>query len=123
MLTVVVDLDALTHPCTPWSIRVVVTLGVPRLLRNGWGALLDAVRTGRPAYASVFGRPVWDDLEAHPEGRAQQIFQDAGLSERATLKRQSFFDPLPAGAASIWLRTFSVIGRTIWRFAVECRPV
>jgi hypothetical protein len=31
-----------------------------------WPTLLTAVRTGRPAYAEVFGRPFWEDLEAHP---------------------------------------------------------
>lgn len=31
-----------------------------------WSTLLKAVRTGRPAYADVFGRGFWDDLEAHP---------------------------------------------------------
>jgi hypothetical protein len=32
-----------------------------------WGTLLKAVRTGRPAYSDIFGRPYWEDLEAHPE--------------------------------------------------------
>ena len=32
-----------------------------------WGSLLSAVRTGAPAYHEVFGRPFWEDLEAHPE--------------------------------------------------------
>jgi SAM-dependent methyltransferase len=32
-----------------------------------WGTLLTVVRTGKPAYDQVFGRPFWDDLEAHPE--------------------------------------------------------
>jgi hypothetical protein len=36
-----------------------------------WSTLLAAVRTGRPAYHTVFGRPFWDDLEAHPELAAQ----------------------------------------------------
>jgi SAM-dependent methyltransferase len=29
--------------------------------------LLQAVRTGAPAYHEVFGRPFWEDLEAHPD--------------------------------------------------------
>lgn len=29
--------------------------------------LLDAVRTGRPSYESVYGRPFYDDLSAQPE--------------------------------------------------------
>jgi hypothetical protein len=32
-----------------------------------WGTLLQLVRTGKPAYASIFGRPFFDDLDAHPE--------------------------------------------------------
>jgi len=31
-----------------------------------WGTLLSYVRTGRPAYHEIFGRPFWDDLDAHP---------------------------------------------------------
>jgi hypothetical protein len=36
-----------------------------------WSTLLTAVRTGRPAYADVFGRSFWEDLEAHPELSAE----------------------------------------------------
>jgi SAM-dependent methyltransferase len=36
-------------------------------LAHAWGSLLTAVRTGQPAYHEVFGRPFWDDLDAHPE--------------------------------------------------------
>jgi hypothetical protein len=36
-----------------------------------WSALLVAVRTGAPAYDSVFGRPFWDDLQAHPDMGAE----------------------------------------------------
>jgi len=32
-----------------------------------WGTLLSAVRTGKPAYHEIFGRPFWEDLDAHPE--------------------------------------------------------
>lgn len=32
-----------------------------------WGSLLSAVRTGRPAYHEIFGRPFWEDLQAHPD--------------------------------------------------------
>jgi SAM-dependent methyltransferase len=32
-----------------------------------WGSLLTAVRTGAPAYHTVFGRPFWEDLQVHPE--------------------------------------------------------
>jgi SAM-dependent methyltransferase len=32
-----------------------------------WGSLLTAVRTGAPAYHTVFGRPFWEDLQAHPD--------------------------------------------------------
>jgi SAM-dependent methyltransferase len=36
-------------------------------MAHAWSSLLSAVRTGRPAYASVFGREFWDDLAAHAE--------------------------------------------------------
>lgn len=32
-----------------------------------WGTLLKAVRTGAPAYEELFGRPYWEDLDAHPK--------------------------------------------------------
>jgi hypothetical protein len=32
-----------------------------------WGSLLAAVRTGAPAYHTIFGRPFWEDLQAHPD--------------------------------------------------------
>ncbi len=35
-------------------------------MANAWGTLLSAVRSGRPAYHEAFGRPFWEDLEAHP---------------------------------------------------------
>jgi hypothetical protein len=35
-------------------------------LAHAWGTLLTYVRTGAPAYHTVFGRPFWEDLEAHP---------------------------------------------------------
>jgi hypothetical protein len=36
-------------------------------MAGAWASLLTAVRTGRPAYHTVFGRSYWDDLEAHPD--------------------------------------------------------
>ena len=35
-------------------------------MAHSWSTLLQAVRTGRPAYADVFGRGFWEDLEANP---------------------------------------------------------
>ncbi len=35
-------------------------------MAHAWNTLLTAVRTGRPAYHEIFGRPFWDDLAAHP---------------------------------------------------------
>jgi hypothetical protein len=32
-----------------------------------WGSLLSAVRTGAPAYQTIFDRPFWEDLAAHPD--------------------------------------------------------
>jgi 2,7-dihydroxy-5-methyl-1-naphthoate 7-O-methyltransferase len=40
--------------------------GIGGRMAHTWGTLLDFVRTGRPAYEKVFGRPFWEDLAAHP---------------------------------------------------------
>jgi 2,7-dihydroxy-5-methyl-1-naphthoate 7-O-methyltransferase len=40
--------------------------GIGGRMAHTWGTLLDYVRTGQPAYATVFGRPFWEDLAAHP---------------------------------------------------------
>jgi hypothetical protein len=40
--------------------------GIGGRMAHSWSTLLTAVRTGRPAYQEVFGRPWWDDLQAHP---------------------------------------------------------
>lgn len=36
-------------------------------MANAWNTLLEAVRTGAPAYYKAFGRPFWEDLQAHPK--------------------------------------------------------
>jgi SAM-dependent methyltransferase len=36
-------------------------------MARAWSSLLSAVRSGAPAYHEVFGRPFWEDLQAHPE--------------------------------------------------------
>ena len=41
--------------------------GIGGRMAYTWSTLLSAVRTGRPAYRDVFGRPFWDDLEANPQ--------------------------------------------------------
>ncbi len=128
-----------------------------------WSGLLGAVRTGRPTYEAVFGRPFWEDLDANPDiaasydslmgyggrgvpdsailvnddwenvrhvidvgggtgsmlaeilrahpdihgtlvdlprtvARSGEIFESAGVADRATVSPQSFFEPLPRGA-------------------------
>jgi len=127
-----------------------------------WGGLLQTVRTGHPAYHTIFGKPFWEDLQAHPPiaesfdalmgpghgtpdpdvlisgdwdsvrtvvdvgggtgsllaeilrahpsvrgtlvdlpatvARSNEVFQRAGVADRATASGQSFFDALPAGA-------------------------
>jgi SAM-dependent methyltransferase len=40
--------------------------GIGGRMAHAWGSLLTAVRTGAPAYHTVFGFPFWEDLEAHP---------------------------------------------------------
>jgi len=137
--------------------------GIGGRMSYAWGTLLKAVRTGAPAYHELFGRPFWEDLDAHPKiaasfddlmgmighgtpdpdvlihndwesvrsvvdvgggsgallaeilrahphlqgilvdlpktvARAAQVFEAAGVTDRARTVGQSFFDPLPAGA-------------------------
>lgn len=40
--------------------------GIGGRMAHAWGSLLSAVRTGKPAYQEVFGRPFWEDMDAHP---------------------------------------------------------
>jgi SAM-dependent methyltransferase len=41
--------------------------GIGGRMAYAWGSLLSAVRTGATAYHEVFGRPFWEDLQAHPD--------------------------------------------------------
>jgi SAM-dependent methyltransferase len=41
--------------------------GIGGRMAYAWGSLLNAVRTGTPAYHEIFGRPFWEDLQAHPD--------------------------------------------------------
>jgi hypothetical protein len=41
--------------------------GIGGRMAHAWGTLLEYVRTGAPAYHTVFGLPFFEDLEAHPE--------------------------------------------------------
>lgn len=41
--------------------------GIGGRMAHAWSTLLPAVRTGKPAYDAVFGRPFWEDLDAHPD--------------------------------------------------------
>lgn len=40
--------------------------GIGGRMAGAWASLLSVVRTGRPAYDEVFGRPFWEDLAANP---------------------------------------------------------
>jgi SAM-dependent methyltransferase len=40
--------------------------GIGGRFAHVWGTLLTYVRTGAPAYHERFGRPFWEDLDAHP---------------------------------------------------------
>lgn len=52
-------------------------------MAGAWGTMLAAVRAGRPAYDQAFGRPFWDDLDAHPE-IAEQFDDLMGLAGHGT---------------------------------------
>src|SRR6266446_7549764 len=41
--------------------------GIGGRMAHAWSTLLNYVRTGAPAYNEVFGRPFWEDLQAHPD--------------------------------------------------------
>ena len=137
--------------------------GIGGRMAHIWSTMLAYVQTGRTAFAQVFGRPFWEDLEANPKvaesfdaligivghgtpdprfpltigwekvrrvvdvgggtgamlaevlrahphvrgtlvdvprtvARAAPVLEAAGVSDRATVAGQSFFDALPAGA-------------------------
>jgi hypothetical protein len=41
--------------------------GIGGRLAEAWSTLPTYARTGRPGYRERFGRPFWEDLDAHPE--------------------------------------------------------
>jgi SAM-dependent methyltransferase len=41
--------------------------GIGGRMAYAWSTLPTYVRTGRPGYHEVFGKPFWEDLAAHPE--------------------------------------------------------
>jgi hypothetical protein len=41
--------------------------GIGGRMAYAWGSLLRAVRTGKPAYHTIFGRPFWEDLQSQPD--------------------------------------------------------
>jgi 2,7-dihydroxy-5-methyl-1-naphthoate 7-O-methyltransferase len=54
------------------SLRLGLNLdGLGGRMAHAWGTLLDFVRTGAPTYHTLFGRPFWEDLDAHPEISAE----------------------------------------------------
>ena len=40
--------------------------GIGGRMAYAWGTCWCHVRTGKPAYHEIFGRPFWDDLDVHP---------------------------------------------------------
>lgn len=41
--------------------------GIGGRMAGAWAGLLTFVKTGEPGYREIFGRPFWEDLEAHPD--------------------------------------------------------
>lgn len=41
--------------------------GIGGRMAYAWGTLLNFVRTGESSYPELFGRPFWEDLDAHPD--------------------------------------------------------
>ena len=79
------DPQILIDPAEWKSVRTVVDVG------GGTGALLAEVLRTRPG---VLGTLV--DLP-RTVAKSHQVFQTAGVADRANVAGQSFFDPLPAG--------------------------
>ena len=80
------DPEVLLDPGEWDSIRTVVDIG------GGTGSLLAKVLSARP---HVRGTLV--DLP-RTVARSAEVFETAGVADRASVSAQSFFDPLPAGA-------------------------
>ncbi|MDT0302494.1 methyltransferase [Streptomonospora wellingtoniae] len=76
------------HSRHPSSMRDLALLYRSDLFRGAWRGLADSVRTGRQAFASVYGRDVYTYLAEHPV--------DAALFDAGMAAGGSFADPLPA---------------------------
>ena len=74
------------------DVRIVVDVG------GGTGAMLAELLRAHPHL-----RGVLVDLPG-PVARSQEVFEAAGVAERASVAPQSFFDPLPGGADVYLLR-------------------
>lgn len=67
----------------PGSLRAwAMNLGQPSVW-NTWGRFLDSVRTGQPAFPSLYGTSAWEYREAHPEANAifNQAMTDLSVGE------------------------------------------
>jgi len=80
------DPEVLLNPADWANVRTVVDVG------GGTGSLLAAILRARPEV-----RGILVDLPRPIAGSAE-VFQAAGVSDRASTSARSFFDPLPAGA-------------------------
>ncbi|MCC6390462.1 MAG: hydroxyneurosporene methyltransferase, partial [Bryobacterales bacterium] len=67
-------------------------------MAHAWNTLLSAVRTGKPAYQQVFGRPYWEDLDANP-GISAAFDAMMGPAGHGTADPDILLDP--AGWSSI----------------------
>lgn len=79
------DSQVLLDPADLDSVRTVVDVG------GGTGTLLAEVLRAHP---QIHGTLI--DLP-RPVSQSREVFEAAGVAERATAVAQSFFDPLPAG--------------------------
>ncbi|MFL5912395.1 MAG: methyltransferase [Gaiellaceae bacterium] len=73
----------------PGPVRILDLDGYGGRIAGAWSGLLGAVRTGRPTYEAVFGRPFWEDLDADPELAAtydsMMGYQGRGVPDPAVL--------------------------------------
>jgi hypothetical protein len=78
-------------------------------MAHAWGSLLSAVRTGAPAYHEVFGRPFWEDLQAHP-------------AIAASFDRLMGPDGHGVPDSEVLIKVQAAGRQQTGRFVVECRP-
>jgi hypothetical protein len=85
-------MGALLQSDTPDSLRNYALLIGSEWLTRPWPHLLRSLQTGQSAFAQVFGMPLYEYLQRHPEAAA--VFNDAltSISQQEALALQEAYD-------------------------------